>query len=262
MNEVNERFQKKDPTFTVVSGDRVHPLREGHLLMGYQFLKAQNVPSLIFHAEIDASEMEVRTTKNCKVSNLSKTDNQYFFSIKSRSIPFPIEDNGASKWLPMHEELNQERLMISGLESGTYELTIDGKKIEEFSHEMLEEGINLADFHSTPQYQQAVMLKDLVFRQRALISDKLRALSIFDYGMLKELPRNASNGTIRATLDQELEKLKEKSYYSYLVGQSYKYMIYKNMTVETEEAIERLSQSMNLLNKPLTHMYVLKRVGD
>lgn len=262
MNEVNAKYQKEDPKFTVVSGDRVHPQREGNLLMGYQFLKSQDAPSIISHAEIDAAEMKIQNAQNCKVTNLSKTEKQYFFSIKSKALPFPIENNKASKWKPMHKEFNQELLFVKGLEQGKYELSIDGKKIDEFTNEQLQQGINLADFYHTPQYGQAVMLRDLVFRQRALISDKLRALAIFDYGMLKEIPRTAPNTTIRAKMDAELEKLKEKSYYSYLVNQSHKYMIYKSLVKETETAIEDLEQSLNVLKKPLTHMYVLNKLDD
>src|SRR5690606_27171109 len=56
---------------------------------------------------------------------------------------------------PFMEEMNQERLVVTGLKGRT-QLTIDGEVIGVWGADELAKGINLAALTNTPQYQQAL----------------------------------------------------------------------------------------------------------
>jgi endoglucanase len=45
MGRINAEQQQKDPSFTLVGPDRIHPVGPGQTVMAYLFLKAQNVPA-------------------------------------------------------------------------------------------------------------------------------------------------------------------------------------------------------------------------
>jgi len=55
MEAINRAGQAKDPEFTIVGPDRVHPGPVGHLVMAYLFLKEQGVPPTGAAMEIDAA---------------------------------------------------------------------------------------------------------------------------------------------------------------------------------------------------------------
>ena len=60
--------------------------------------------------------------------------------------------------------LNQEPLVVSNLQSGDYELKINGQAVGRFSAAQLEQGINLAAYR-TPMLLQAYDVLDLVYKQ-------------------------------------------------------------------------------------------------
>ena len=54
----------------------------------------------------------------------------------------------------IEKQLNQETLRVTGLAPGRYALSIDGNLVDTFPPEVLESGINLADY-PTPMFHQA-----------------------------------------------------------------------------------------------------------
>ena len=59
------------------------------------------------------------------------------------------------------KEFNQEILKVDGLKSGNYDVSIDGEKIGTYPAVELGEGINLAENMRTPQYQQAIQIREM-----------------------------------------------------------------------------------------------------
>ena len=43
MCELNKEIQQSDSTATFCGGDRIHPDKDGHMVMAYLFLKAQGL---------------------------------------------------------------------------------------------------------------------------------------------------------------------------------------------------------------------------
>ena len=88
----------------------------------------------------------------------------------ANSLPYPLDSIPRHGWgnkrsqrdamdlIPFMKEFNQERLQVTYLEKGHYRLTIDGLFFDNVSSGQLEDGINLADYPNTPQYQQAMKI--------------------------------------------------------------------------------------------------------
>lgn len=157
MTALNLEQQKKDPKWTIIGGDRVHPSAPGHLMMAWLFLKTQGVPALVSRVSVDAAAGRVVENVNAEVTGVGKKDGGVAFTVLEKALPFPVDPaaNSLLALLPIEKELNQQVLAISGLAEGTYEVRIDGAAVARPTARELAEGINLAFNEATPQCKQA-----------------------------------------------------------------------------------------------------------
>ena len=157
MTALNLERQKKDPTWTIIGGDRVHPGAPGHLMMAWLFLKAQGAPALVSAIRIDASSARAAESVNAEVSRVETKEGGVVFTARENALPFPID--AAAKSLleiaPVESDLAQEMLTVTGLAAGSYEVRIDGSAVGRHTATELAHGINLAFNEATPQYKQA-----------------------------------------------------------------------------------------------------------
>ena len=173
MVAINEREQKKDPTFTIIGNDRVHPDNDGHMVMAYLFLKAQGlVGEKVSEVEIDASAHKVQKQANCRVSGLKVNTEGLQYTYLAKSLPLPLDtiahgwgfNNGAAKAVravpTLLDDLSDEHLCVKGL-SGKYELSIDDIVLDTLSAEQLAKGLNMSVYRHSPQYQQACAIMAL-----------------------------------------------------------------------------------------------------
>ncbi len=152
MTQLNLDQQQKDPRWTIVGGDRIHPGVPGHLMMAWLFLKSQNVPSLVSNIAVDSANVKVISENNAKVSAVKNENGVLSFNVKQKALPFPISKSTKEllELIPIVEDLNQEKLSIKNLAKGSYEIKIDGVTVATYSSEELERGINLAMNDLTP----------------------------------------------------------------------------------------------------------------
>lgn len=157
MTTLNLERQKKDPGWTIVGADRVHPGAPGHLMMAWLFLKAQGAPPVVSKVALDAAAGAAAGCANAEVISVAKKDGGITFTVLAKALPFPVDPAAkmALELLPIERDLNQEILSVRGLTAGTYELKIDGAVVGRHSASELEGGINLALKEATPQFKQA-----------------------------------------------------------------------------------------------------------
>ncbi|MFA6293487.1 MAG: SGNH/GDSL hydrolase family protein, partial [Victivallales bacterium] len=172
MNAMALDFQKTNPTFTLIGGDRVHPGAMGNTMMAYLFLKAQNVPGIISETVIDAATGKLVSAGNATVTELSASSNAVSFTLKENALPMPFEGESRETLhlLPFEKELNRQILTISGLAGGEYELLIDEKPVGRWWQDELAAGVNLAGLRTMPQYQQARQVADANAKRHQLAS--------------------------------------------------------------------------------------------
>jgi hypothetical protein len=157
MNTVNEEQRKSDPLFSVVGPNRVHPGPVGHFVMGYAFLKAQDVPREVATVSVNARKKKADNEVNCKIEKIAAGKGRLEFDALENALPMvvPEEAKPALKLVPFEGQFNQEIVKVAGLKKGTYELKIDDSSIGDYSSEELQKGVDIAENPATPQYQQS-----------------------------------------------------------------------------------------------------------
>jgi len=157
MTAFNLEQQKKDPKFTIVGPDRVHPGDPGMLMMAWLFLKTQGVSPVVSKVSVDAAAGRATESVNAEVTAVAKQADGVAFTVLEKALPFPVEPGMKSLLglLPIEKDLNQELLSVAGLAAGSYELKIDGASVGRYSADELAKGINLGFNDAAPQVKQA-----------------------------------------------------------------------------------------------------------
>ena len=157
MTALNLEQQKKDPKWTIIGGDRVHPGAPGYLMQAWLFLKTQGTPAVVSEVALDVTAGRAVESVNAEVSAIAAAGGGVTFAVLEKSLPFPIDPAAATVLdvLPIEKDLNQQILSVHGLAAGNYELKIDGSSVGHYSARDLEDGVNLAFNEKTPQFKQA-----------------------------------------------------------------------------------------------------------
>lgn len=252
MVALNQKFQQKDPAFTLCGNDRIHPDNDGHMVMAYLFLKAQGFAGKdVANIEINASRKQVANSVNCTISNIKKVGKDLSFDYLAEALPYPLDTIArgwgqkksqaeAMKIVPFMSEMNREMLKVTGLK-GQYKLLIDDEEIGIWNADDLAKGINLAAESKTPQYQQALTVMYLneyrweiersfreyawtqfaFFQQKGLLfANNRKAIEVMDEnldknGWLKahrDTYTRMMSGAVREARQQEMEVLISKIY--------------------------------------------------
>ena len=269
MVKISLEEQKKDSTFTFCRVDRIHPDNDGQMVMAYLFLKAQGLAgNEVADVTIDANDSKAINHKNCKISKLKKEEGSLSFDYLAKALPYPLDSIPSHGWgnkrsqrdamrlVPFMEEFNQERLQIANLEDGLYRLTIDGLLIDEVSSERLANGINLADYPNTPQYQQAMKIMYLN-EERFEVEKRFREYLWTEYSFLKK------EGMLFADNQEAVNKLREYLPKDPFLRASYDWYT-KAMYPEVREVwgkyMDAIVNTIYKMNKPTTHQVKLAKI--
>ena len=269
MRELSLKEQEKDSTFTFCRIDRIHPDNDGQMVMAYLFLKAQGLAgNEVSSVSINAHSSSITARKNCKVSKLKKNGSNLTFDYLAEALPYPLDSVSRSGWgskrsqrdamqlVPFMEEFNQERFQVTNLEKGTYRLTIDNQVIDDFSAEQLADGINLADYPNTPQYQQATKIMYLN-EERFEMEKRFREYLWTEYSFLKK------EGLLFADNQQAIDKLKEYLPKDVFLRMSYDWYV-KAMYPEVRGVwgnyMKTIVETIYKINKPVTHTVSLTKI--
>lgn len=175
LNDLTLLGRRKDADFTLVS-DTIHPDAGGQVVMAYSFLSQLNPDRRSVSAisiNQPGGEWKGRGVggKLEGMQALSEGEGVEF-TFKARSLPWVLPEDAfgveMKKWktpgpavgykmTKAGHRISNERLKVSGLKPGSYEVFIDGESIgKPVSHVMLAAKIELQGNKKTPQYQQAL----------------------------------------------------------------------------------------------------------
>ena len=190
MNRIDSLEKLKNPTFTIVSTDRIHPQTLGHFVMAYAYLKALGMPAKVSDVELNVADNSITRNDNAVVSavNLNSTTGGTF-NVLAKAFPMPsiVGAEKALAWehFDFYNELNNELLTVKGLmPDKTYSLTITTKFIGNFTGTEFSQGINLARY-ATPQKDKAQAISNLLYAKRDLEA-KRRAMRSCEFAVLTE----------------------------------------------------------------------------
>ena len=197
MLEIAAKAQADDPAYSFCPQDRIHPDKDGQMVMAWLFLKAQGLAGKkVAEVDIDAKARKLRAADNCAIYNLSKEGEGVSFDYLAASLPYPCDSISEHGWgnihsqrdamgmIPFMDEFNQETLRVRKLEDGEYRLVIDGQPIAVFGASDLSRGINMASLTNTPQYRQASEIMYLN-EERFEIEKQLREYVWMEYNMFR-----------------------------------------------------------------------------
>jgi hypothetical protein len=157
--------------------DRVHPGKEGHMLMMALLLDSMHLNPYVARVAInakkgdvylpsskrhkDASGKKLPDCFNVTVSAVEVREDGIAFTYAPKAMPFPATAayRAAERLYPLTERLNQEIFMIENLKPGRYALAFDGVKVGEFSAEELNSGVNVALLDTPNQRKAAAVVE-------------------------------------------------------------------------------------------------------
>ncbi|SEN48391.1 Lysophospholipase L1 [bacterium A37T11] len=266
MTTINQREQARKSDFTLTGPDRIHPGSAGHFVMAYLFLKNQGFANKpVADVVLDAKTARTNQTQNASVNNIKKTEQGITFDYLAKSLPYPIDtvprvwenfqtQKQALQVIPFMQEFNQERLAISGLDDGRYDVLIDGEHLLKTTNKELAAGINLAEYTNTPQYKQALRLMDLN-RQHRELEAKLRNYYWVQYDFLKDkgLLFNDSEAARDTALAYTATNI-------FLKSKMADYEIVRNKTKrkDLEQQMALIRKQLYQLNKPTSHRILVQ----
>ncbi len=260
MNAFTQARQAKDPKFTMVGPDRIHPGPAGHLALAYLFLKAQGAPGDVARLSVDASTAKVTGTPvRGSATNLRAQGTGLAFTWSERSLPFPIDPacEPALEWVPFNRELNQEVLQVTALKPGRYALRIDGVEIRTYSADELAAGVNLAGETKTPQYQQAVEVLHLLNTRTKLVSSTLRSLAHVEHQSAPDIAHPVTLEQMKPYLESRLERFKTNPPAASTALGVKNYPVIKAREAESLAESIRLAEQARRVATPRPHEFVL-----
>ncbi|MDR0543394.1 MAG: SGNH/GDSL hydrolase family protein [Dysgonamonadaceae bacterium] len=269
MTAINEREQKTNPAFTLCGGDRIHPENDGHMVMAYLFLKAQGFSGReVSDVHIDAAKKKIVQSGHCRLSNLKVSPAMVSFDYLAESLPYPLDtvargwmqkksQREATKVVPFMEEMNQEKLKVSGLK-GTYRLSIDEIIIGEWTAEQLAEGINLAAETNTPQYRQALSVMYLN-EERWEIERRFRDYAWVQFNFFQSRGLLfANNAEARRIMN---EAIPDNPWPLGTMSDVYTRASLPEVRESWERQMDLLIDMIYTVNQPLTRKIVLKKIN-
>jgi lysophospholipase L1-like esterase len=245
MNAVNAEQRKKDPLFSIVGPNRVHPGPVGHFVMAYAFLKAQGLAGDVAVVGVSAKKKAADHAENCKIEKVQASKTGVEFDALENALPLVVPDEAkpALPLVPFEDQFNREMLRVDGLKKGKYKLTIDGAAIGEYAADELKKGVNLAENPATPQYKQsaevtrintdrnkvAAALRDLAGQKYGLSRAKVDVLDheallkhVQEQVAAAKTPHDAAYTRLTALLKDAEEPGKLEAHYEDLMAQMYK----------------------------------------
>lgn len=261
MDAINKREQLKDTAFSLTPGDRIHPDNDGHLVMAYLFLKAQGLQNnSVADVSINAAGKKLNKAVNCSVLNLTGTANALSFNYLAKSLPYPLDtiprgwgnnkkQSDALKVVPFTSDFNREMLTVSNLKEGRYDLLIDGERMGSWAASEYAKGINLAEVTKTPQYQQAIQIRELN-EERWEIERRLRMYIWMEYDFLKD------KGLLYKDSNAAMDTVKKYAVKDIFVNgnkDNYSRARYKSVRDAWQKEMNILTDQIYAINKPQTH---------
>ncbi|HYR57415.1 MAG TPA: hypothetical protein VEO95_02250, partial [Chthoniobacteraceae bacterium] len=148
--------------------------------------KAQGLPAEVATIGIDARKGKASGASNCTIGDVKAGPANVNFDCTEKALPLAVsaEATTALALVPFTQELNQEKLVISGLAAGTYELKIDNQTVGEYPAADLQAGVNLAENAKTPQHQQSAAATK-INQDRTNVGLQLRGLAAQFYALSK-----------------------------------------------------------------------------
>jgi lysophospholipase L1-like esterase len=256
MLALNHSVQAQNPAATIIGPDRTHPGNAGHLYMAYLFLTAQHVPTEIAHVTLDGMSGTVTDSAHCKVNQVKSDSGGLTFDYLADALPFPIDPDAAQavQWVPAINDLNHETLTVTNLASGSYDLTVDGKKIRSYTADELGKGVNLAAETAMPEYQQALKVLGLCKAKWGSIW-VLRSIAQGDTWAPQDLPRPITLEEMEPVLEAKLKDTASGPWAKSVANDVANYRKNKDQEEKVKGDVAWMVPQIHAAAQPVSHVF-------
>ncbi len=128
------------------AADGIHLNDQGQLALAFAMLKGLGAPAEVSSVTIDAADAGTAQATGCAVSGLQITPDGLQFDRLDEGLPLNFGPLGALqfRFIPIPDELNRYMLRVSGLEPGSYVLTVNERAVGTYDAGRLAAGINIS----------------------------------------------------------------------------------------------------------------------
>lgn len=179
LNDTTFAARRSQPDFSLVE-DSIHPGAAGQFVMAFSVISAsQPERRTVSGVALTRSAKGIWIgSRNEKITDISGSEDgtELSFTHLAKALPWVVPAESSTydlKWgkstpaqvgydlTKAGHKLSNEKLRVSGLAPGSYELKIDDQIIGTFSHTVLSIKIELQKYAETPQYKQALKVAEL-----------------------------------------------------------------------------------------------------
>ena len=248
LNNITIEQRKTDPKFTLIA-DAVHPGADGQVVMAFALLNDMHLNRQV--SSIDAQRRGDKwVVKGARgtVSDISQ-EGDLAFTFAAESLPWVLPPEAALgyKLTKAGHKLSNERLRISGLAPGKYELKIDGQSAGVFTDRQLEFKIELQENSATPQHQQAL--------QVALLNKERNDTAMRPLRNLWRDLKIGNRAVQQLSADPDNEQLQKRvaKFEKWKEG-------FKQKVAEAQALVEQFDERIYQANQPQPRRYELVKV--
>lgn len=208
MYELLDAYQKDDNTRTFINyKDRIHPLDLGSFVMVYIIAKSQGLDGKTVRTEITVSDDGIAVDGGAAENpSISNGDVKFTYTPSKHTLALSNEYFEANRIVPFTKEFNQEILKVNGLETGYYDINMDGFKAGPYTADELAEGINMAVIPNSPIAKRADKIYSNLSASFYVAKEELRNLRSLEQEVIKRaqlMPDGTSNKEALINLDDE-----------------------------------------------------------
>jgi lysophospholipase L1-like esterase len=186
--------------------DAVHTNGAGGLLMAHTILVGLHAPAVVSDVEIDAAGKKAKSV-DCTIEELNVMSDGLSFQRKDKALPMPMQPDwrGILPYVNESKDLNYYGLKVTGLNGGKYALSIDSKKVGEYTADELSKGINLGNLSTGPLFEQGQeVFKRINDKNNNVVHPRFRQVVMFG------APPDWLADVVRERKPAELKKRMEK----------------------------------------------------
>ena len=206
MGDVQAQAKRDDPKFTMIP-DSVHPDAPGQALMAYGLLRALGADQPAASVSIDAVAKRVAADR-AVVKDLKVTPQSITFTRIDRSFPSYFDSEAATvfPYAPIQQDLNRYWFQVTGLQPGSWKLTVEGFEVGIFSAEDLAKGVELGS-RPGPWKRLGERVNETVARQEWIYRARWKQLEV-----LLSVPKEAQpeKVALERKLDQALSQQEDE----------------------------------------------------
>lgn len=250
LNRITLNRRRKDAEFTLIR-DAVHPDAPGQVVMALamieQLAAGKPLSSIVIRAS--ARKGLVVRAKGGEVADLKPTDDGLEFQWAASGLPWVLPESAQPgvELTNAGRRVSRETLRVVGLDSGMYDIMIDGVVVARRSAERISQPLELQSNAKTAQHQQALKVAKLNEQKNTGPVKALRD-AWRDFQAFARVRRDAAAQPNNQQLQTKLAALEKK-----MEG-------HEQRVADAQQAISEFEDRIYEANQPQVRQVVIRKV--